>query len=132
MRSNGEGDREAVEGLVASEPDIYQRAARMRRRMTPPEARLWSCLKGHKLGGYKFRRQHPIGPYILDFYCASAKLAVEVDGARHDSPEQMAYDRRRTAWLAQQGVSVVRFPASSIRDNLGGVLQGILARIDGR
>ena len=117
---------------MASEPDIYQRAARMRRRMTPPEARLWSCLKGHKLGGYKFGRQHPIGPYILDFYCASAKLALEVDGARHDSPEQMAYDRRRTAWLAQQGVSVVRFPASSIRDNLGGVLQGILARIDGR
>ena len=48
--------------------------------MTPPEARLWRCLKGHKLDGLKFRRQHSVGPYILDFYCASAKLAVEVDG----------------------------------------------------
>src|SRR5687768_7130047 len=73
-RSDGEGDREAVEGLVGSDSIIYQRAAKMRRQMTPPEARLWRRLKGHKLAGLKFRRQHSIGPYILDFYCASAKL----------------------------------------------------------
>ena len=99
--------------------------------MTPPEARLWRCLKGHKLGGYKFRRQHPIGPYILDFYCAAARLAVEVDGAVHDNPDQMARDRRRAAWLARQGVSVLRYPATSIRDNLDGIVHGILARIAG-
>ena len=120
-----------MEGLVGSDPIIYQRAARMRRHLTPPEARLWRCLKGHKLGGYKFRRQHPIGPYILDFYCAAARLAVEVDGAVHDNPDQMARDRRRAAWLARQGVSVLRYPATSIRDNLDGIVHGILARIAG-
>jgi very-short-patch-repair endonuclease len=114
---------------VSSDPIIYQRAATMRRHMTPPEARLWRCLKGHKLAGLKFRRQQSIGPYILDFYCASAKLAVEVDGAVHGTPEQMAHDRRRTAWLMAQGLTVLRYPALSIRDNLDGVLAGIRATI---
>ena len=116
---------------MGSDPIIYQRAAKMRLQMTPPEARLWRCLKGHKLAGLKFRRQHSIGPYILDFYCASAKLAVEVDGAVHQTPEQMARDRRRTAWLAEQGVSVLRYAALSIRDNLDGVLAGIRVAASG-
>jgi len=102
LRSNGKGDREAVEGLVASDPIIYQRAARMRRHMTPPEARLWRGLKGHKLNGLKFRRQHS------------------------------AHDRRREAWLEARGVTPVRYPALSSRDNLDGVLAGIQAAAGGR
>nr|WP_168047398.1 endonuclease domain-containing protein [Brevundimonas alba] len=98
----------------------------MRRHMTPPEARLWGCLKGGALG-FKFRRQHSIGTYILDFYCAASRLAVEVDGARHGTPEQMAYDQRRTAWLEARGIAILRYPALSIRDNLDGVLAGIRA-----
>ena len=113
------------------DPIIYQRAARMRRRLTPPEARLWKCLKGGKLEGHWFRRQHPIGSYILDFYCVEAQLAVEVDGTVHDTPEQRDRDRR-TAWLNARGITVVRYPALSIRDNLEGVLAGVLAALSGR
>ena len=120
------------ESVVAPDPIIYQRAAKMRRALTPPEARLWRCLKGKGLEGFKFRRQHAIGTYILDFYCPSAKTAVEVDGAVHDTPERRERDRRRTAWLNARGIQVLRYPALSIRDNLGGVLAGILAAISGR
>ncbi|WP_255354028.1 endonuclease domain-containing protein [Brevundimonas sp. Leaf363] len=64
------------------------RASSLRKRMTPPEARLWTCLKGRAVGGLKFRRQHPVGSYILDFYCAEVKLAVEIDGSGHQHPDQ--------------------------------------------
>jgi very-short-patch-repair endonuclease len=77
------------------------------------------------LAGFKFRRQRPEGPYILDFYCVAAKLAVEIDGAAHDQPGQIAHDRRRTVWLMAQGIEVIRFQALSIRDNLDAVLIAI-------
>jgi len=107
----------------------YTRAKAFRRRMTPPEARLWRYLQAHRLKGYGFRRQHPIGPFILDFYCAAAKLAVEVDGAVHDDPEQMHRDRRRTAWLQRRGLRVIRLRAVSVRDEIEGVLEYILTAI---
>ncbi|WP_309628981.1 endonuclease domain-containing protein [Brevundimonas sp.] len=100
----------------------YQRARAFRRALTPPEARLWRYLKGDQLGGLGFRKQHPIGPYILDFYCAAAKLAVEVDGATHDQPIQIAHDARRTAWLSGKGIRVIRIRAKDVRDTLDGVL----------
>ncbi|WP_421731108.1 endonuclease domain-containing protein [Brevundimonas sp.] len=105
----------------------YTRAKVFRRQMTPPEARLWVRLRAARLNGVKFRRQHPVGPYILDFYCAWVKLAVEVDGASHLSEEQAAHDRRRTAWLATQGIRVIRLRASDVRDEIGGVMDFILA-----
>jgi len=105
----------------------YTRAKAFRRRMTPPEARLWRFVRGHRLRGYGFRRQHPIGPFILDFYCPEARLAVEVDGATHDGPDQIERDRRRTAWLGRRGVRVIRLRASSVRDEIDGVLDFILA-----
>ncbi|MGA0545339.1 endonuclease domain-containing protein [Brevundimonas sp. VNH65] len=110
-----------------SKPDAvtYHRAADLRRSLTPPEARLWRHLKNGQLSGLKFRRQRPQGPYILDFYCVAAKLAVEIDGTVHDQPDQIAHDRRRTAWLNQHGIEVVRFPALSIRDHLDDVLRSI-------
>ncbi|AYG94979.1 endonuclease domain-containing protein [Brevundimonas naejangsanensis] len=112
--------------------EAYRRAARMRRSLTPPEARLWSCLKGGALEGLKFRRQHPAGSYILDFYCVGARLAVEVDGAAHDDPAQIAHDERRTAWLKAQGIEVLRVRATDIRDHLEGVLAVILHDATGR
>ena len=105
----------------------YIRAKGFRRQMTPPEARLWNCLRAGRLRGLKFRRQHPVGPYILNFYCAEAKLAIEVDGAVHDQADQIAHDRRRTAWLGEQGIRVIRLRASDVRDELEGVLNFILA-----
>ncbi len=100
----------------------YIRAKALRRPLSPPEARLWVRLRARRLHGFKFRRQHPVGPYVLDFYCAAARLAVEVDGRSHETPERLAHDRRRTAWLAGQGVRVIRVAAWDVRDELDGVL----------
>lgn len=87
-------------------PDIIrERAGSLRRRMTPSERLLWLMLRRDALGLH-FRRQHPVGPFILDFYCAEAKLCVEVDGPVHD--EQAEYDQRRTDWLAREGIRVLR------------------------
>ena len=102
-----------------------ERARVLRRMMTPPEARLWSRLRGKRLRGLKFRRQHPIGPFILDFYCAEVRLAVEVDGQGHDHPGRVAHDRRRTVWLHGQGVRVIRLAAEAVRTELEGVLEFI-------
>ncbi len=104
----------------------YAQAKSLRRPMSPPEARLWSRVRGKRLHGYKFRRQHPIGPYILDFYCAAGRLAVEIDGRAHEDPERLARDRRRTGWLRAQGVRVIRVAAVDVRDELDGVLAFIV------
>ena len=112
--------------------ETVKKARELRRRMTPPEARLWVVLKGGKLAGLRFRRQHPVGPFVLDFYCPAARLAVEVDGAGHEHPERMAADRRRTRWLAQQGIEVLRVAAEDVRVNLEGVLGTIRERAEGR
>ena len=74
-----------------------------------PEAALWRDLRGRRLQGFKFRRQHPIGPYFVDFYCHEARLAVEVDGGGHAETEQAKYDEERTAALRAEGTRLVRF-----------------------
>ena len=102
-----------------------ERARALRRRLTPPEARLWTRLRGRQLRGLKFRRQHPIGPFILDFYCAEVRLAVEVDGQGHDHPDRLAHDRRRTLWLRAQHIRVIRLAAEAVRVELDGVLEFI-------
>lgn len=103
----------------------YERARKMRRSLTPPEAQLWKQLKGRNLDGLKFRKQHPVGPYILDFYCAEAKLAVEVDGLIHGDPDQARHDARRTEWLSGRGIAVLRVQASDVRTEVEGVLNAI-------
>ena len=95
----------------------FKRARRLRRTMTRPEEILWSLLRGKQLDDLRFRRQHPVGPYILDFYCTSAKLCIEIDGPSHDSMPAAGHDARRTAWLNEQGISVLRFSAEQIEDS---------------
>jgi very-short-patch-repair endonuclease len=73
--------------------------------------------------GLKFRRQHPVGPYIIDFYCAELRLAIELDGGQHFTVEGLAYDRRRTGYLAARGVRVFRFTNSELIENTEGVLE---------
>jgi len=90
--------------------------------MTPYEQKLWQRLRRKQLFGLKFRRQHPVGRFILDFFCAQCKLAVELDGATHDDPSQRTYDDARTAWLTQQGIRVVRFSNQELERNIEGVL----------
>src|SRR6201996_6034196 len=90
------------------------RAKALRRTMSLPEVLLWKALKGRAVDRLHFRKQHPIGPYVLDFYCDAAKLAVEVDGAGHGFGDRPERDERRDAWLAAQGIDTLRLPASLI------------------
>ena len=84
-------------------------AKTLRKDQTDVEGFLWQFLRAKRLQGYKFRRQHPIGGYILDFYCPEKKLAIEVDGGQHSEDNQMVYDQNRTAILEKDGIRVLRF-----------------------
>ncbi|MEM8945501.1 MAG: endonuclease domain-containing protein [Planctomycetota bacterium] len=88
---------------------------------TFPEQLLWSKLRARQLGGIKFRRQHPIEPYIVDFYCATAKLAIELDGRSHDDTQ--LYDQDRETIIRREGVRVLRIANDDILQNLDGVLE---------
>ena len=102
-----------------------ERRKQLRREMTPPERKLWKALRGEQLG-VKFRRQHPIGPYIADFYSREAQLVVEVDGvAAHSGEEAFEYDRARDTYMESLGLRVMRIPASEVEHNLEGVRDAI-------
>src|SRR5688500_18279928 len=101
-------------------------ARRLRRASTDVEMKLWQKLRNRQLG-VDFRRQHPAGSFILDFYCPSLRLAIELDGGQHDT--QSRRDTRRDAWLAGHGVSVLRFWNSDVTENFAGVLEAIAAKI---
>jgi very-short-patch-repair endonuclease len=95
----------------------FKRARSLRREMSLPERLLWRELRGGRVSKARFRRQHPIGPYILDFYCPTAFMAVEIDGiAAHEGPERARHDVRRDAWLKEQGIRVLRFAAADVLD----------------
>ena len=97
---------------------LLPRRRELRNRPTKAEAVLWSALKGRRLDGVKFRRQHSAGPFILDFYCPASRLAVEVDGSVHDDPARAAYDADRQRWLAERGIRVVRVTNDEVLDRL--------------
>jgi very-short-patch-repair endonuclease len=82
--------------------------------MSAPEMRLWNRLRQRESGKPAFRRQHPVGPYVLDFYCARARLAIEVDGASHDMGDRPQRDLRRDEWLGERGITVMRIAASEL------------------
>ena len=90
---------------------LSQRSSRkkLRNNLTPAEARLWNYLKSSQLDGRKFRRQHGVGPYILDFYCPREHLAIELDGQSHDGPIAATHDAERTAYLTSLNIRVLRF-----------------------
>lgn len=98
----------------------------LRKNQTDSESILWNQIRGRKLGGLKFRRQHPIGPYVLDFFCLEANLGIELDGSVHQSEEQTLKDQQRTLWLEQNHIRVIRFTNSEVEHHLGDVLQKIL------
>jgi very-short-patch-repair endonuclease len=99
-------------------------ARKLRRDMTPPEARIWARLRVRDTG-ISFRRQHPVGPYVLDFYCAKARLAIEVDGLIHTTEDHPERDERRDAWLLAQGIDTYRIAASEIMSDPDEVALGI-------
>lgn len=89
----------------------YKNARKFRRELSLPEKLLWVRLRRTEV---RFRRQHPLGPYVLDFYCPSSKLAIEVDGVAHDFGTRPERDEIRTEWLKTQGVEVLRIPAKDV------------------
>jgi very-short-patch-repair endonuclease len=92
---------------------------------TPTEAALWKQLRGRQLNGYKFRRQHPVGRFVLDFYCDEVQLAVEIDGAVHLDSDQALADREREEILQERGIRFLRFTATQVAEDMGRVLEGI-------
>ena len=97
--------------------------------MTDAERRLWYHLRRHGMNGLKFRRQHPVGPYIVDFYCAGARLVVEVDGGQHYEEASKAYDQRRTLYLRARGLRVLRFSNLEALTQTDAVLEVILGAV---
>lgn len=106
--------------------ETLERAKRLRRDMTPEETKLRGALRGHRLGGFKFRKQQPVGPFIADFVCQAQRLIIEVDGSQHAESD---HDRQRDAFLTNKGYRVLRVWNNDVTGNLSGVLTAILAAL---
>lgn len=110
---------------IRTPAQIQQRARELRREMTLAEKLLWSRLRNKRLDGLKFRRQHPLGPFIADFYCAAQRLVVEIDGDIHDL--QPGRDAARTEQFEQYGCRVIRFRNEQVLNDIEDVLAAIEA-----
>ena len=100
----------------------------LRREPTDAEQKLWYALRGRNLLDYKFRRQHSIGAYVVDFYCAPKRLVIELDGGQH--ADKMKYDAKRTNFLKTKGCRVLRFWNNDVLQNLPGVVESIMAQVN--
>ena len=109
---------------------VKARSLELRREMTLAEISLWNALRAGRLNGLKFRRQHPVGKFILDFYCSFCKLVVEVDGAVHEA--QAEHDAERTLFLNQYGYHVIRFTNDEVLKDLPAVLEAIVQAASSR
>ncbi|MGF7140918.1 endonuclease domain-containing protein [Roseimarinus sediminis] len=113
-------------------PEIIKRANELRKRMTLSEIRLWNKLRNRQCGGYKFRRQHPIERFIVDFYCHEVRVVVEVDGPVHLSKEHTEYDDNRSAELEKWEIEIIRFTNEQVNENLEAVIGEIKQVCDKR
>lgn len=112
-------------------PLLKDRRRHLRNNLTSAEATLWKYLKSSQLDGRKFRRQHSFGMFILDFYCPSENLAVELDGAHHFTEDGKKYDERRSKFLNDHGIQVVRFENHEVLEDIEKVLEEIRKRFGG-
>jgi very-short-patch-repair endonuclease len=117
--------RGSLASRFARTPAMTSRARHLRKDLTEAEKKLWHAIRRDQIGRLNFRRQHPIGVYVLDFYCPSIRLAVEVDGGQHNEAIGRARDDRRARWLASKGVVMLRFWNNEVLSNLEGVLSEI-------
>src|SRR5687768_1840275 len=111
--------------MCVTKRPIVARAKQLRRQLTLAEGLLWQFLRTRP-GGFKFRRQHPIGPYVLDFFCREAGLAIEVDGAAHGMGDNPERDARRDERLEAEGIRTLRIGASDVLGEMEAVAAGIL------
>lgn len=107
-------------------------ARKLRRQQTPSEARLWSLLRDRRFFNHKFRRQFPIGPYIVDFCSRQDKLVIEVDGGGHDDKRQRQVDRKRDAYLQATGYIILRVWSNEVENNLEGVAEQLVNLLTNR
>lgn len=108
-------------------PQLKQRRVELRKNQTPQETILWAQLRQHRLG-FKFKRQHSIGPYILDFYCPDRKLAIELDGSQHLENKQ--YDNERTVYMSDFGIRIIRFWNNEVNTDIVGVMESISKQLN--
>ncbi len=108
-----------------SEHKSVCRARALRKRMTDAEVILWSRLRRRDANGFHFRKQHPIGPYIVDFACTQSHLVIEVDGATHSTDAELVYDRKREMYLKSRGWRVFRITNEDVYKRLDVVIEGI-------
>jgi very-short-patch-repair endonuclease len=106
-------------------------AKKLRANATPHERMLWRALKELPVEGTHFRRQAPIGPYVVDFFCPAKRLIIELDGGHHNDDETAERDRKRQLWLEQEGYRVIRFWNSEINGELNAVLERIYVELYG-
>ncbi|WP_026714578.1 endonuclease domain-containing protein [Flavobacterium daejeonense] len=106
-------------------PEIFSNAKKLRENQTEAEEKLWLAVKDNQIEGYKFRRQHPLSIYVVDFYCHALKLVIEIDGGYHLDEEQQILDKKRTADIEFQGLKVIRFTNEEILLNLPNVVEKI-------
>ena len=105
--------------------EIIEKARFLRNNLTLAEKRLWEKINNEKIQGLKFRRQHPLKSYIIDFYCVKLKLAIEVDGSNHFKKRQSEYDRERTYELNELGITEIRFNNEEVFKNIDAVINKI-------
>lgn len=111
------------------DPESVSRARNSRKDQTSAESKLWSLLRNRKVIARKFRRQHPIGPWVADFACPAIKLAIEVDGPSHDTADQQAWDEMKAEYLRTSGWRVIRIANADIYQALAEVEARIIAEI---
>ncbi|WP_067489814.1 endonuclease domain-containing protein [Erythrobacter sp. CCH5-A1] len=117
--------------MIRGQNDTVKLARKLRAEMTPPEIALWQALRTRP-GGYKFRRQHPAGIYVLDFFCSKARLAIEVDGRAHDSAPVIAKDAARSRFLRDNGIATTRIPAKLVLEDIEAVVRRLVQICDER
>jgi very-short-patch-repair endonuclease len=118
-------DRPERKMFYGATPSIFNKASLLRVNQTFHENLLWQKLRKNQLCGFRFKRQHPIGYYVADFYCHKAKLVIEVDGKYHHTPKQILIDSIRTTQMELYGLTVLRFNNDEIEERLDNVLERI-------
>ena len=115
--------------ILRYNPNLKEHARRLRKNMTDAERKLWSKIRMKQVSGYRFLRQRPIGPYIVDFYCPEAKLVIEVDGGQHFKKEGRESDESRDAFLQNLGLHVLRFNNYEVLNNIQAVVDSIFKTV---
>ncbi len=115
--------------FLRNDPTLKERRRKLRRDQTDAEKALWGHLRNKRFHGMKFFRQYSVGPYVLDFYCSTLRLAIELDGGQHNLGQSMKRDAIRSEYLKAQGIEVIRFWNNDVLLNMEGVLAALELRI---